>query len=128
MKLLPAIVLEASKQSYKVKRLVDYCRELDGTEIRVIKLPPEIDSVPHPIGTEMAIRYAGAMLDEPWLYMEADSIPLKPGFLRSLTEEYYREEKLFMLPSLEGCPKHDIASAIGVWPAHLHKHLPKDYS
>ncbi len=128
MKLLPAVVLEASKQSYKVNRLVEYCRQLDGTELQVIKLPPEIDKIPHPVGVEHAVRYAGDIIKGPWLYMEADSIPLKAGFLRNITEEYYEMGKLFMLPSLEGCPTHDVAAAIGVWPANLREYLPKNFN
>lgn len=124
MKLLPAVILEASKQSYKVKRLVDYCRDLDGTEVQAIKLPGEIDATPHPIGVERAVRYAGEIFDEPWIYMEADSIPIKKGWREKISEEYYASGKLFMLPSLEGCSPFDIASAIGVFPGKVHRYLP----
>jgi hypothetical protein len=106
--------------------MLEYCRELDGTEIRVIPLPEWIDRIPHPVGVEHAIRWIGSKMEDPWLYLEADSPPLKEGWLSTITKEHYESGKLFTLPSLDGLSKHDVASAIGVWPPHLEQYLPVD--
>jgi hypothetical protein len=121
----PAVILLASRQKDKVERLVQYCRRLDGTELNVVVLPPEIDQVPHPLGAELAIRYAARRFSNtPWLYLEVDSIPLKPHFRSTLTQEYRRANRLFMLPSLDGLSQHDLACGIGIWPAEAASILP----
>lgn len=126
---LPAVILLASQQKEKVERLIDYCRRLDGTELSVVILPPKIDAVPHPIGTELAIRYAARLYSNtPWLYVEADSIPLKSYWRSRITHEYRAGGRAFMLPSLAGLSPHDIASAIGVWPPGTDRILPKTFS
>ena len=123
---LPAVILMASKQKEKVDRLVEYCRKLDGTEINVVPLPPEIDAVPHPIGTELAVRYGARLFSNtPWIYLEADSIPLYAYWRSAVTREYRQTRKLFMLPSLAGLSPYDIAAAIGVWPAETLEIIPK---
>lgn len=124
---LPAAILLASKQREKVDRLVDYCRRLDGTEITVIPLPPEIDQVPHPIGTELAVRYAAKIFSNTaWIYLEADSVPLRPHWRSTVTQEYRAGQRLFMLPSLDGLSPYDVAAAIGVWPADTLSILPRE--
>jgi hypothetical protein len=126
--LLPAAILAASRQMEKVERLVEFCRKLDGTEITVLPLPTEIDCVPHPVGTELAIRYGARVFhNTPWLYLEADSIPLQSGWRHVLSHEYYAHRKLFMLPSLAGLSEFDVAAAIGVWPAGTDEILPKKF-
>jgi hypothetical protein len=125
---LPAVVLAASRQMEKVERLVEYCRKLDGTEITVLPLPPEIDQVPHPVGTEMAVRYGAKIFSNtPWIYLEADSIPLWSSWRHEITHEYHTSKKLFMLPSLDGLSPFDVAAAIGVWPAGTAELLPTKF-
>lgn len=120
---LPARVLQASRQKEKVAKLVDWCRRVDGTEVEVVELPKEIDDVPHPYGTELAVRYAGQLFDHPWIYLEADSIPIKPGWRAAISEEYSRAGKPWMLPDLSFADEGDVASAIGVFPPNAHRYF-----
>jgi hypothetical protein len=124
MTIVPCI-LRCTKQAEKVDRLVQYCKELDGTEIKVIPVNPGDDRVPHPIGVELGIRQvAKEMYYEYFMWLEADSIPLKAGWLAAITEEYQRVGKPYLMPDLSATDEWDVASAIAVYPPNYLDILP----
>jgi hypothetical protein len=122
--MLPVVIVQVRRQKDEVRRLSDYCLDLDGTEITVLKASKEAEQHMHPgDGYGASLCFEQAMHEfqgEPFFWLEADAIPLKPGW-REPIEQEYREAveagKKFVLPSLEGLDKHDWASAIGVYPA-----------
>jgi hypothetical protein len=67
------------------------------------------------------------MYDKHFLWMESDSIPIKKGWLQSIEREYDRVAKPCLMPDLQEAAKHDIASAIGVYPPKYLDVLPSDF-
>ena len=63
------------------------------------------------------------MAGKPWGHIEPDSIPLRPGWAKSLTEEYYRLGKSFMLSS-DSHPPGDLVGGIGIFPGNAHEIVP----
>lgn len=68
---------------------------------------------------EVARRYQGG----PFIWIEADCVPLKPGWAQALTDEYYRQGKEYLYP-LQFNPPHDVFSGIGVHGPNAFDHAP----
>jgi hypothetical protein len=120
-------------QADQVAKLVRHCRDLDGTELKVI---PVDDSKFTPLykNNELACRCAWAlrtvameMKGKPFLWLEPDSYPIKKGWLKALTEEYEQAGKPFMLPIVRN-GAHDLASGIGIYPGETHFLVPTDFA
>jgi hypothetical protein len=47
---------------------------------------------------------------KPFLWIEPDSIPLKPDWIKTITAEYNRLGKAILLPDITGLSRFDIAS------------------
>lgn len=115
------VIARPVSQIIPVDNMVRYCRELDGTELKVIEVSDVEFITPYP-HNDFPCRQAHAlhivalaMKPNPFIWIEPDSIPLKPGWVRALTEEYYRLGKPYMLPFLPPEQPFDIASGIGVY-------------
>lgn len=104
-------------------RLARYCKELDGTEIKIIHEENQ-PNLPYPLITTHAFKWtAKQMSGKPFVWLEPDSIPLKKGWLRELEEEYERGGKPFMLTS-DRNPPHDLISGIGAYPPDAFERIP----
>jgi hypothetical protein len=133
---LPAVIIQPeSRPSTKVDRLVKWCRELDGTDLRVIEMSKADDE--GFCATHNHNQYAClcayslhvaalTMHKKPFIWLEADSIPTKPGWAKALTDEYCRLGKPFMLSS-DTHPPGDLVGGIGVYGADTHWMIPYDF-
>jgi hypothetical protein len=69
------------------------------------------------------------MEGHPFIWLEADSTPLKAGWRQALEDEYYRLGKHFML-SADQNPPHDLIGGIGVYSPEtswlIPEHVPRD--
>jgi hypothetical protein len=130
--IIPFVIAAPYRQRQAVDRLIKYCRDLDGTEIIVIPISQEEDD----IGTQryprntfcclqaMALRKAAIqMKGSPWGWLEHDSIPIKPGWAKILTDEYKRLGKPFMLSS-DSHPPGDLIGGIGIFSGNTHEIIP----
>jgi hypothetical protein len=130
MKLLP-VIAHIGKQHDKIKRLVEHCRRLDGTELAVIPVGPEIARLPYPAGAERVRHEVMRQFrNQAFLWLEVDSVPFRPGWLDALTNEYaaaVKAGKLFVLPSLVGAPGCDVTSGIGVYPPDALSIIPHSF-
>jgi hypothetical protein len=127
----PVIAL-VPRQADQVSKLVRYCRDLDGTDLKVV---PVDDSKFTPLHShnELACRCAWSlrtvaleMKGKPFMWLEPDSIPLKAGWLKELEAEYHQAKKPFMLPLVSN-GKEDVASGIGIYPAETSFLVPTDF-
>lgn len=129
MRPIQPVIAMPDSQRDPVGKMVEYCRRLDGTELKVIPVYDEGFETPYPHNAfpcrqAHALRtVAIAMKKEPFLWIEPDSPPLKAGWVDILTDEYHRIGKPFMLPVLPDC-KYDIASGIGIYPPETHFLVP----
>ena len=115
----------AERQRAEVERLVQYCQDLDGTKITVI---PVIErNLPYPQRNDAAFHQAAEHFKgKPFFWMEPDSIPLKPGWNQTVTDEYHRSGKEFMLSS-DSHPPHDLIGGIGVYGPNTSWLIPKKF-
>ena len=114
-KLTPA-VFYSFNQRHLIRRLVDHCLELDGTKIKLVEGPEP--KVGYPAVCNVAFRrVCEAMKGKPFVWLEADSIPTQPGWLKALEAEW-EEAKSFgksILWSSDSNPPHDFCTGIGVY-------------
>ena len=120
----PPVVLScAPHERQAVERLVRFCHELDGTSIFLFTLPePEgmvYPEVANHCFHEVASQYQG----KPFIWIEADCVPLKPGWAQALTDEYYRQGKEYLYP-LQFNPPHDVFAGIVVQGPNAYEHAP----
>lgn len=136
--MIDAIMAVPERQYEKACRLRDYCLRLDQTHVTVLKITEEEDANSpvaykgnafHCLQAWALRRAALYMRDRPFFWLEADSIPLKPGWLEKLTGFYNREcvpaGKIFLISSDH--QKFDQVGGIGVYPAATSWLVPTDF-
>lgn len=120
---LPVCLYQAPHERRSVERLVRFCRELDGTEVRVFTAP-EPAGMRYPEVANWSFRYvAEQMKGKPFIWIEADVAPLKAGWAQALTNEYYRQGNEYLYP-LQFNPPHDNYTGIGVQGPNAYEHAP----
>lgn len=119
----------------RVQKLVEYIRNLDGTEVKVIKVSKAEDAEfikNHPVNSFYSMqayslrREALLMKGKPFIHLEPDSIPLKPGWVKALSEEYYCLGKHYMM-STDSHPPGDLVSGIGVYGPNTSTEIPYEF-
>ena len=110
MNTLQPCIFEAPHQKREVARLVQHCKDLDGTEVTVLRWKSEPHGMRYPEICNAAFLWsARQMLDAPaFVWLEPDSIPLHPGWLGRIAAEYWKVGKPFMLTIDQQTP-HDLA-------------------
>jgi hypothetical protein len=130
------VVVYPTHQAKKALALAEYCRELDGTVLHLIEQTPEDDArceIAYPWNRfhclqSHSLRRASREIGTEFIWLESDSIPLKPRWVRTLTEEYWKAKeqgKRFLVSS--DSQKFDLISGIGCYPAETQYLVPVDY-
>lgn len=123
---LPAVLVVAEKQRQLVDRLARHCEDLDGTKLLLLEGGPST-RLPYPKCNDAAFHQAAAELKgKAFFWMEPDAIPLKSNWLQTLTDEYYKAGKEFMLSS-DSHPPFDAVGGIGVYGPNTHWFVPKTF-
>lgn len=126
MTLLPVVLNIAPHEKLQAERLVRYIKELDGTEVITMQFkdPP---GMRYPEVANWAFKQcAKAMQGKPFIWIEADSIPLKAGWLKDLTEEYHLQGKPYLYPKTFN-PPFDIFTGIGVQGPDAYEQAPNGF-
>lgn len=125
-RLIPVVIVEAESQAEKVAKLVQYCRELDGTEVTVLSRVYGTD-FPYPHCNNAAFAYAAqAFKGKPFFWIEPDSIPLRPGWLKDLEYEYVKSGMDFMITADAHYP-WDMVGGIGIYGPETHWLIPQQF-
>lgn len=120
---LPVVIYEAPHERIAVERMVRFCRALDGTEVQVFKAP-EPEHMNYPEVANWSFRYVTEkMKGQPFIWLEADSPPLKAGWAKALSEEYERVGKEYLYPAQMN-PPFDCYTGIGVQSPNAYEHAP----
>ncbi len=136
MSLLQVIMVVPHHQEEAAKRLVDHCRKMDGTEIRMIHVTKAQDDAFHPKfpdnrrGCLQAFSFhkaATAAKGKPFLWLEPDCIPLKPGWIKAISKEYDNCGKPFLMPDMTGLSKWEKASGNGVYSGIASQIIPREF-
>ena len=113
MTLLPVVLNIAPHEKRQAERLVRYIKELDGTDVITMQFKDPL-GMRYPEVANWAFKQcAKEMRGKAFVWIEADSIPLKAGWLKALTEEYYRQGKPYLYTKTLN-PPFDIFTGIGV--------------
>lgn len=113
-----------------------HCLDLDGTTIELIEQTPEDDArceVLYPTNRfhclqSHALRRAAREIGTEFIWLECDSIPLKPGWVRALTEAYWQAKsqgKKFLLSSDH--QRFDEIGGIGCYCSETQFLVPVDF-
>ena len=111
--LLPVVLNIAPHEKRQAERLVQYVKQLDGTEVITMSFqdPP---GMRYPEVANWAFKQcAKAMRGRAFVWIECDSPPLKPGWLKAISSEYKKQGKAYLYPKTFN-PPHDTSSGIGV--------------
>jgi hypothetical protein len=113
MNLLPVVLNIAPHEKRQAERLVRYIKALDGTDVITMEFP-DPPGMRYPEVANWAFKQcAKEMRGKPFVWIEADSIPLKAGWLKALTEEYHRQGKPYLYIKTNN-PPFDNCTGIGV--------------
>jgi hypothetical protein len=122
-------------QAKRAFALAEHCLDLDGTVLHLI----EHTQADHEVVVKYpqnrfhtlqarALHRAAQEIGTEFIWLEADSIPIRPGWVRALTDEYWRAKqngKKFMLSSDH--QPHDLIGGIGCYSAETGKLVPLDF-
>ncbi len=106
--------------------MIKHCRDLDGTELIVME-DPVTDVKPPTCANHAMWNGCQLMKGRPFIWLEADSIPLKAGFRAAISAEYKKIGKPFLMPDNSKWAEWDVASGIGVYPGDAWWIIPKDF-
>lgn len=123
---LPVVLFQAPHEKRAVERLVRFCKELDGTEIRVFTAP-EPENMRYPEVANYSFRIvAKEMQGSPFLWLEADCYPKVAGWANRIAEEYERIGKPYLYAEMYGS-EFDRFSGIGVQGPNAYENAPVFY-
>jgi len=133
--LLPIVLAAPSGQLEKARRLADYWRHLDGTILRIFRVPEDNDEkvrntcpYPHNIFNNLQLSslhlVAESMKGEPFIWAESDSVPVRAGAVKAISTEYRECGRPFLLSS-DSNPPDDLVGGIGVYGPQTSWIIPK---
>lgn len=123
-----AVIFKPEKQAAAVDRLVKYCALLDGTKVEVLSWGPDPADAKYPDVCNQAFQWTAQQVSRPFFWLEADSIPLRPGWLRALEVEYLKGGKPIMISSDQQTP-FDLSCGIGIYdPFLIREDFPTDFA
>lgn len=114
--MITPVVFSPPNQRYLYDRLIKHCRDLDGTEIKVITA--EEPSMKYPAICNWSFRkVCEVMAGEPFVWLEADSIPVKAGWLKALEAEWEKAQAFgkSIVWTSDCHPPFDLCTGIGVY-------------
>ena len=121
------ITVEAPCNKQQTDRLVRFCRDLDGTEIEVLRpVQPGWEYGPH-LAAWAFYQACRESRTEPFLWIEPDCSPLVAGwldFISSCYERKFNDGWGILLP-YPSKTIHDTASGIAVYPRGILGALPE---
>ena len=124
--MLPVVLFQAPHEKRAVERLVRFCKELDGTEVRVFSTD-EPQGMRYPEVANWSFRFvAEQMKGQAFIWIEADCAILKAGAFKDISNEYKRIGKEYLYAKM-GDSQFDRFSGIGVQGPNAFEHAPVGY-
>ena len=131
---LPVVLCVPEHQAERASALVRHCQKLDGTDVRMIVMTREEDELfkaEYPENRfhslqSYGLHHAAVWADGPFIWLEADAVPLRPGWARILEGEYERCGKKFLI-SADSHPPFDLVGGIGVYPEETEWLVPYQF-
>lgn len=124
---LPVILNIAKHEQRQADKLIRYIKKLDGTEVRTFQFddPP---GMRYPEVANWAFRkIAKEMQGQAFIWVEADSVPLKAGWAKALSDEYEKQGKEYLYAKTFNEP-WDRYSGIGIQGPNAYEHAPENFT
>ena len=124
--MITPVIFNAPNQRHLYSRLIQYCKELDETEI--VKVEGPEPKVGYPAVCNVAFQRAcEAMKGKPFVWLEADSIPTQPGWLKKLDAEWKVAQSFgkSVVWTTDINPPFDLCTGIGVYGPDAHLLVPE---
>lgn len=124
--MIPAITYRAPNQRSQTDNLVSWCDELDGTKVEKFSRP-EPTGMSYPGLPNWSFKQvAKHMKGQDFFWIEADSIPLRKGWLKQIEEQWVEAKKFgcHLLWSADYNAPHDRIGGIGVFSADIDDIIP----
>jgi hypothetical protein len=124
---LTPVLVQAPWERAQAENLAGFVKGLDGTVLRIIPQQLGVEK-PCPDRNNSAFHQAAiAMKGQPFIWLETDTIPRKPGWVQTLTTVYYANQKEFLLSS-DLIEKTTRSGAAGVYGPNSHWLIPENTS
>lgn len=126
MTLLPVIIYRPPTQRSAVDNLVSWCRELDGT-VAAPFARPEPTGLTYPGLPNWSFKQvAKHMKGKDFFWLEADSVPLRKGWLAAITAEWQNAKRYgcHMMWTSDYNAPHDRIGGIGVFSGEIDDIIP----
>lgn len=118
------ILFTAPHEKAKAKALMEHCLNLDGTKLHQITLKEEPKGLVYPgISNFSFLHCCDVMAGDPFVWLECDSIPLRPGWLKKLSERWEQGGRKTLLPKDKHSP-YDLCTGIGIWTKDVYRKIP----
>ena len=122
-----------SHQAKQARALAEHCLDLDGSVVHLIEQTQEDDEkaiVRYPKNRfhclqSHSLRRAALEIGTDFIWLETDSIPLKPLWVRTLQVAYQQSGKKFMLSS--DSQPHDLIGGVGCYCRETSWLVPIDF-
>jgi hypothetical protein len=124
---LPVVLNIAKHEARQADKLIRYIKKLDGTEVITFQFddPP---GMRYPEVANWAFRkICEKMKGQAFIWIEADSVPLKAGWAKALCDEYEAVGKEYLLAK-QFNPPFDIFSGIGIQGPNAFDHAPENFT
>ena len=137
MSTLPVIIsLPEAAIPGKVEKLVAYCKQLDGTEVHVLPISKAMDAEFIATRQDKNVFFqlqawtlrleAESMKGQPFIHLEPDAIPIKPGWVKAISDEYARLKKPYLW-AWDQHPPGDLCGGIGVYGPDTAREIPCEH-
>lgn len=127
--MITPVVFSPPNQQHLYARLIKHCHDLDGTKIKVIEAPEP--KLKYPAICNWSFRFVcETMKGKPFVWLEADSIPVKAGWLKALSDEWGVAKGFgkSIVWTTDTHPPHDLCTGIGVYGPEAYKLVPEGLS
>lgn len=117
MKIQPVIYKPHNPKSHhKIDRLLRYIKHLSGVDVLVVDGPKDPPLLRYPGLANSAFRFTAQSMDAPFLWLEADSIPLKSNFVEVVQMKWDAvQQDTLALMSTDYHSPYDLIGGIGVY-------------
>jgi hypothetical protein len=123
---MKAVIFHPLTNPPTTDRLVNHIKSMSGVDTLVIRQEvPDPKWLGRPGVQNEAFRYVCSLMDEPFLWLEQDSIPLTPDWFRKIKARWEkRGPKTWALMSSDFQSPHDMIGGIGVYDPRIRSTIP----
>jgi len=123
---MKVVIFKPPKDNPKIDNIVDYVYKLSKVNVEVVSWNKEPDWLTHLGKQNESFRYTASVIDDDFIWLEPDSIPLKEDWVEQLKDRWSRKkEKTHGILSTDFQSPSDMCGGIGCFTKNVHSLVPK---